>query len=139
MNYTFLKNATLLVVRGTQWRNCATSRKDAVSISHVVTEIYFTYVVLAAALCLWDCKRNGYQEYFLGDKGGRCVGMTTAPHSCAECLEIWGPRPSGTLRASSGLYMGCFNFLLVSIEVLYFPCRLHCSSSSQPRFIYDLC
>jgi len=23
-----------------------------------------------------------------GDKGGRCVGLTTLPPSCADCLEI---------------------------------------------------
>jgi hypothetical protein len=35
--------------------------------------------------------RNEYQECFLGSKGGRCVGLTTLPHSCADCLEIWEP------------------------------------------------
>jgi hypothetical protein len=25
-------------------------------------------------------KRNEHQEYFLGGKGGRCVGLTTLPH-----------------------------------------------------------
>jgi hypothetical protein len=31
--------------------------------------------------------RNEYQEYFLGGgKGGRCVGLTTLPPSCADCL-----------------------------------------------------
>jgi hypothetical protein len=35
--------------------------------------------------------RNEYHEYFLGDKGGRCVGLTTLPPSCAVCLEIWEP------------------------------------------------
>ena len=43
--------------------------------------------------------RNEYQKYFLGDKGGRCVGLTTLPPSGAECLEIWEPQPPGTLRA----------------------------------------
>ena len=33
--------------------------------------------------------RNGYQEYFLGGRGGRCVGLTTLPPSCADYLEIW--------------------------------------------------
>jgi len=37
--------------------------------------------------------RYEYQEYFLGDKGGRGVGLTTLPPSCADCLEIWEPRP----------------------------------------------
>ena len=26
-----------------------------------------------------------------GGKGGRCVGVTTLPSSCAECHEIWEP------------------------------------------------
>jgi len=48
--------------------------------------------------------RNEYQEYFLGGcKGGQCVGLTTLPPSCADCLEIWEPQPPGTLRACPGL------------------------------------
>ena len=47
--------------------------------------------------------RNEYQEYFLGGKGGRCVGLTTLPHSCADCLDIWEPQSPGTLRACPGL------------------------------------
>ena len=35
--------------------------------------------------------RNEYQEYYLGGKGGRCVGLVTLPPSCADCLEIWKP------------------------------------------------
>jgi hypothetical protein len=31
-------------------------------------------------------------------KGGRCIGLTTLPPSCADCLEIWEPQPPGTLR-----------------------------------------
>ena len=47
--------------------------------------------------------RNEYQEYFLEGKGGRCVGLTTLPPSCADCLEIWEPQPPGTPRACPGL------------------------------------
>jgi len=43
--------------------------------------------------------RNEYQEYFLGCKAGWCVGLTTLPPACADCLEIWEPQPPGTLRA----------------------------------------
>jgi len=43
--------------------------------------------------------RNEYQEYFLGDKRGWYVGLTTIPHSCADCLGIWELQPPGTLRA----------------------------------------
>ena len=42
--------------------------------------------------------RNEYQEYSLVGKGGRCVGLTTLPPSCTDCLEIWEPRPPGNLR-----------------------------------------
>jgi hypothetical protein len=46
---------------------------------------------------------NEYQEYFLGGKGGWCIGLTTLPASCADYLEIWEPQPPGTLRACPGL------------------------------------
>jgi len=36
-------------------------------------------------------------------KGGRYVGLTTLPPSCADCLEIWEPQTLGTLRACPGL------------------------------------
>jgi len=44
---------------------------------------------------------------FSGSKGSRCVGLTTLPPSCADCLEIWEPQPPGTLRACPGLYREC--------------------------------
>jgi hypothetical protein len=47
--------------------------------------------------------RCKYQEYFLGDKGGRCVGLTALPPSCADCLVNWEPQPPGTLRACIGI------------------------------------
>ena len=47
--------------------------------------------------------RNEYQEYFLGGKGGRCVGLTTLPLSYPDCLEIWETNPSGNLKACPGL------------------------------------
>ena len=43
--------------------------------------------------------RNEYQQYFLGGKGGRCVGLTTLPPTRANCIEIWEPQLPGTLRA----------------------------------------
>jgi len=36
-------------------------------------------------------------------KGGRCVGLTTLPASCADCLDIWEPQPPRTLWAFPGL------------------------------------
>jgi len=29
-----------------------------------------------------------------------------------NCLKIWEPQPSGTLRAYANLYSDCFNFVL---------------------------
>jgi len=46
--------------------------------------------------------RKEYQEYFVGGKSGRCIGLTLPP-SCAGCLEICDPQPSGTLRACPDL------------------------------------
>jgi hypothetical protein len=34
-----------------------------------------------------------------GGKGGKCIWLTTLPHSCADCLAVWEPQPPGTLRA----------------------------------------
>jgi hypothetical protein len=39
-----------------------------------------------------------------------CVGLTTLPPSCADCLKIWEPHPPGTLRACQGLQWDCFTF-----------------------------
>ena len=36
-------------------------------------------------------------------KDGRCVGLTTFPPYCADCLEIPEPQPPGTPRACPGL------------------------------------
>ena len=41
--------------------------------------------------------------YFLGGKGGRCLGLTTLPPSCADCLEIWEPQAPGILWACPDL------------------------------------
>jgi hypothetical protein len=42
-------------------------------------------------------------EMFPGGKGGRCVGLTNLPLSCADCLEIREPQTPGTLWACPGL------------------------------------
>ena len=38
-----------------------------------------------------------------GRKAGRCLRLTTLPPSCADCLEIWEPQPSGNLKACNGI------------------------------------
>jgi hypothetical protein len=37
-------------------------------------------------------------------KDGRCIGLTTLPTSCVDCLEIWEPKPPGNLRSFPGRY-----------------------------------
>ena len=41
--------------------------------------------------------KNENQEYFVWSKGGRCVGLTTLPPSCADCLGNWEPQHPGNL------------------------------------------
>jgi hypothetical protein len=51
---------------------------------------------------------------FPGGKGGRCVGPTTLPPSCAECVEISERQPPGTLRGCRSLYRNWFTFYRLS-------------------------
>ena len=49
-----------------------------------------------------------------GGKGSRCVGLTTLPPSCADCLEMWEPHlleSSGPVQASNGIAL-CLPFNL---------------------------
>jgi hypothetical protein len=39
----------------------------------------------------------------MGGKSGRRVQLTTLPPLRANCLEIWEPKPPGTLRACTGI------------------------------------
>jgi len=49
--------------------------------------------------------RNEYQKHFLGGKGGRCVGLTTLPPSCAIVTQSGNLNfleTSGPLQACNG-------------------------------------
>ena len=80
-------------------RHCATSRKVAGSIFHWHNPSGRT-MALGSTQPLTEI--NEYQEYFLESKDGLCVGLTTLPHSWADCLKIWESQPPGTLRACPG-------------------------------------
>jgi hypothetical protein len=62
---------------------------------------------------------------FPGGKGGRCLGLTTLPPSCADCLKIWEPQPPGTLRACNGIALltKCTRFKFIYL----FSSALHVS------------
>ena len=49
-----------------------------------------------------SASKNEYKD-IPGGKGGRCVGVTTLPPSCAECHEIWGALTSWTPPGHVGL------------------------------------
>jgi hypothetical protein len=40
-----------------------------------------------------------------GGKDSRWIRLTTLPPSCADCLEIWKPQPTGTLRACNRIVL----------------------------------
>jgi hypothetical protein len=98
--------------KGTRWRSwlrhCATSRKVAGSIPDGVIGSFRWHnpsgrnVALGLTQPLTGTSTRNI-SWRGGGKGGRCVGLTTLPPSCADCLEIWEPQHPGTLRASPGL------------------------------------
>ena len=53
-----------------------------------------------------------------GEEGGRCVGLASVPNSCAECLQIWEPQPSGILRACPGLAL-VFTSVYINYQPIY--------------------
>jgi len=83
---------------GTRWRTrlryCAASRKFAGSIPDGVAGNFSLILSLRSPRGPGvDSAHNRieYQEYFLGGKGGRCVGLTILTPSCADCLEMLDP------------------------------------------------
>jgi hypothetical protein len=72
-------------------------------------------IQLETGMCItkWMQKK---QRIIPERKGGRCVGLTTLPLPCVDCLEIWEPSPLGTLWACPGLQWDCFTFHVLSIN-----------------------
>jgi hypothetical protein len=77
---------------GTGWRSwlrhCATSRKVAVSIPDGVIGIFLWHNPSGRtmALGLTQPLTEMSTRNIFGGKGGRCVGLTTLPPSCADCF-----------------------------------------------------
>ena len=89
-------------------RRCATSRKVAGSIPDGVIGIFQWQPSVRA---MTQGSNQPLTEIFLVGKGGRCVGLTNLPLSYADCLEIWEPQHTGTLRVCPGLYSDCFSLV----------------------------
>jgi hypothetical protein len=71
-------------------------------------------------------KRNEYREYLLGSNGGRCIGLTTLPPTCANSLEIVGaslsPNRKGLSRPVYGLL---YKSNGVNMELIYLHSKEH--------------
>ena len=69
--------------------------------------------------CVWT---SPYWKWvpgtFSGGQGGRFVWLTISPPSCAECHEIWEPKPPGTLWATPGLLRDCFTYTFYMGELM---------------------
>ena len=82
--------------------------------------------------------RNEFQEYFLGGKGGRCLGLTTLPPSCADCLEILGVLISWN---QSGHLQEIFTFTIcvsvVCVCIYMFYINLFRTSSYTSIFMFS--
>jgi hypothetical protein len=72
----------------------------------------------SGALRPWS-RRNLWQKWvpgiYAGGKGGRCVGLTTLPPSCAD-WKSWEPQPSKAFRAYLGLYGDSLAQTLISMH-----------------------
>jgi len=79
--------------------------------------------LLRSAACLHTNQSRSYLNHlvFPGGKGGRCVRLTTSPHSRAECHEIWESKPPGTLWATPGLLPDCFTLYFLTLNYSNFP------------------
>jgi hypothetical protein len=64
-------------------------------------------------------------------KGGRCVGLTTLPPSCADCLEIWEPVSWNT----QGLSRPVMGLLYLYLYPLYIP-TVYCILGKILRFFF---
>ena len=92
-------------------RHFATSRELASSIPDGVIRIFASRNLSSGTMVLRSTHPLTQISitYFLEGWGGQSIGLTTLPHKCADCLEIWETQNPGNLRASPGLYRDCFN------------------------------
>jgi hypothetical protein len=81
------------------------------------------------------CDINEHQEYFLGGKGGRCIGLTILPLSSSDCLKICEPKPPGILRVCPGLYTDLFTFtFIISLDITnWFTANRSCRTLPSHR------
>ena len=107
--YIYTHTYRYFLIWGTRWhswlRHCITSRKVAGSIPDGVIGIFHQHNPSGrtVALGLTQPLTEMSTRNISWGKGSRCIGLTTLPPSCADCLEIWEPQPPETLWACPGL------------------------------------
>jgi hypothetical protein len=74
---------------------------------------------------------------FPGGKGGRYVGLTNLPPSCADCLKIWEPKALGTLTACPGLQWDCFSFSYCMEQSPYWVTSRFSASQEISRILWN--
>jgi hypothetical protein len=95
---------------GTRWlsllRHRPTSQKVMGSIPHGVIGSFHSHNPSHCTVALrltQPLTEMSTRNISWGGEGGWCMGLTTLPPYCADCLEIWEPQPPGILRTCPGL------------------------------------
>jgi len=108
--------------------HCTTSRSWVWF--QMVSLEFFIDIILLDALWPWgwlSLKRNEYQEYFLGGKGGWCAGLTTLPPLYADSWNL-GASPSWNPQGLSRPVMGfLYLFTALAFDTL---ARKNCQSQA---------
>jgi hypothetical protein len=94
--------------------DCATSRKVAGSVPDIVIGVSHWRNPSCRSVTLGSTQPLTGMSKGIG-KCGRCVGLTTWQHSCADYLEILEPQQPGNLRACPG-----FDLSLPFTLIIYF-------------------
>jgi hypothetical protein len=79
---------------------------------------FFIDIILLATLLPWvdsASNRSKYEEYFLGGKGGWCIGLTILPPSCADYIKILGASTYWNAMGLSSPVMGLLYFHLLPL------------------------
>jgi hypothetical protein len=100
-SFIFTWLALLLSVRTSLGRARSDAGGRDTALQTVRSRVRFPMVsMLTGSLLLWvdsSRNRNEVQEYFLRNKGGWYVELTTLPPSCVRCYYIRDTQPAGTL------------------------------------------